>query len=233
MDIRVISQEGLDLTGVEPFAKAVSDRFPNKQTQHFYSGGMEIKGEGPPEYLEPELKAVGFLCTSESSDRVVQGRIDGFSFSKLRPYVDWPSLRDEARDLWEIYRATVEPRKAVRLALRYINRLEIPLPITDFREYVLTSPEIAPDLPQALSEFFFKIAIPGPDINAMAIINSTIARPEYEGRVLPYIFDIDVFKTGEWQTNSAEIWEHFEDLRVYKNQLFFGSMTEKAKELFR
>ena len=158
------------------------------------------------------MKAVGFLCTSDPPDRVVQGRTDGFSFSKLRPYSNWPSFRDEARELWEIYRDSVEPDKIIRFALRYINRLEIPLPIKDFREYVLTSPEVAPDLPQAISEFFFRVAIPEPNIKAMAIISSTIEKPEAEGRVLPYIFDIDVYKTGEWKSDSVEIWENFEDL---------------------
>ena len=69
-------REGLDLTGVEAFTEAISERFPKKKTRNFYTGGMELKGEGPPEYLELEMKAVGFLCTSDPPDRVVQGRID-------------------------------------------------------------------------------------------------------------------------------------------------------------
>jgi uncharacterized protein (TIGR04255 family) len=71
--------------------------------------------------------------------------VDGFSASKLAPYTDWHDLRTQARDLWAKYRKATDPVLITRLALRYINRIDIPLPISDLKEYMRTIPEISPD----------------------------------------------------------------------------------------
>ncbi len=233
LDVRVALPSGTDLTALDAFTAAVSDRFPEKQTRHFYKGGLEVKAEGPPQYIEPTVESVGYLYRSENNDKVVQGRLDGFSFSKLRPYTNWEMFRDEAHELWNLYRELLKPVKITRVALRYINRIEIPLPVRDFRDYVLTSPEIAPDIPQAVINFFFRVFIPDPDINAVAIITSTIERTEEDSEILPYIFDIDAFRQVDLEPQSHELWEIFETLRDYKNRIFFNSITERAKELFR
>ena len=46
------------------------------------------------------------------------------------------------------------------MALRYINRINIPLPFTDFKQYLRTTPEIARELPQGLSTFLMRLVIP-------------------------------------------------------------------------
>lgn len=133
--------------------------------------------------------------------------------------------------MWNTYVQTVKPIKAVRIALRYINRIMIPLPIDSFKEYILTTPEIAPDLPQGLSQFFMRLIIPDSEINAIAVITQTMEEPK--GGYLPYIFDIDVFKEQAYDVAGTEMWNDFEKLRMFKNGIFFKSTTDKAKELFK
>jgi uncharacterized protein (TIGR04255 family) len=106
------------------------------------------------------------------------------------------------------------------------------LPFKDFNEYILTNPQIAPKLPQALKHYFFRLEIPNPEINSIAIINQTIDKQKNPNK-LPLIFDIDVIIESEYNIDEDRIWEDFNKLRNYKNQIFFNSTTEKAKELFR
>jgi uncharacterized protein (TIGR04255 family) len=101
----------------------------------------------------------------------------------------------------------------------------------DFKEYVLTTAEIAPGLPQGMSEFFMRLVVPKQELDAVAIITQTM-EPVTEGARLPLIFDIDVFRIGSFTVATGEIWTIFESLRDLKNEIFFKSITPKARELF-
>jgi len=131
-----------------------------------------------------------------------------------------------------LYMKIVQPKRVKRIALRYINRIEIPLPIRDFKDYILTIPEIAPPLPQALVHFFMQLMIPNPEIEATAVINEVMEQAT-EQQTLPIIFDVDVFKIVNYTDNYDALWKEFEQLRIFKNEIFFKSMTDKAKELFK
>ncbi len=118
------------------------------------------------------------------------------------------------------------------MALRYINRIEIPLPIRDFKDYLLTIPQIAPNLPQALAHFIMRLVVPNPEIGATAVINVVMDQSS-SAKFQPIIFDIDVFKIMNHPGNSEEIWQDFDQLRIFKNEIFFNSITDRAKELFQ
>jgi len=46
------------------------------------------------------------------------------------------------------------------------------------------------------------------------------------------LLDVDVFKIANFDVNSKEYWELLAQFRTLKNTAFFGSITEKTKELF-
>lgn len=48
----------------------------------------------------------GFLLSSSDKLRIVQARLDGFTFSRLAPYETWERLRDEAKSAWRIRKRT-------------------------------------------------------------------------------------------------------------------------------
>jgi len=174
----------------------------------------------------------GYLYTSVDGKYIVQARLDGFTLSRLQPYDNWESFRDEGKRLWEHYIAIAMPNLVSRLALRYINRLELPMPFKDFKEYILTTPEIAPALPQGLKTFFMRLEVPHDEYQAIAIVTETIEPPPND-QFLPLIFDIDVIHEAQFSPGSTEIWQTFEQLRNFKNEIFFNSLTDKAKELFK
>jgi uncharacterized protein (TIGR04255 family) len=62
--------------------------------------------------------------------------------SHLAPYENWNAVRDEARRLWALYRSIAKPSKLIRLAVRYINRIDMPLPLGDFKDYLRTVPDV-------------------------------------------------------------------------------------------
>ena len=117
--------------------------------------------------------------------------------------------------------------------MRYINKIELPLPFVDFREYLLTIPDIADGLPTNVAQFFMQLVIPFERIGAVAIVNETINSEGALGRTLPIIFDIELHKAVNVSADGVELWRHLEELREAKNEVFFRSVTDKCKELFR
>jgi len=229
LDIRVKPSPHIDLSRLASFQDAIKDQYPSKQQRIEWHGSVQIKPGTSPK-IETAESPQGYIFFSNDRTQAVQARLDGFAFSRLKPYKTWDALRDEAKELWRQYVQIVAPEAITRVALRYINRLEIPLPIRNFNEYILTVPEIAPALPQALSNFFMRLVLPEPSLKATAIITETMEQPPIAGEILPLIIDIDAFSDASYEVNADEVWIAFEELRKFKNKIFFGSITEKMKE---
>lgn len=229
LDIRVILPPNVKLDRLATLQDRCSDRYPQRRERIMWEAQWTVK-EGSMESAAAKGGPDGYIFTSENGKQLFQARFDGFTFNRLRPYDRWESFRDEAMELWKHYLAIAQPESVTRIALRYINELNLPLPIRDFKDYILTTPEIAPEMPQGLRTFFIRLEIPDPESETVAIITETMKPPQVD--VLPLIFDIDVFQEQTLDPHEAKIWETFEHLREFKNRIFFNSITDKAKGLF-
>jgi uncharacterized protein (TIGR04255 family) len=230
LDIRVRFAVPVDILRLESFQDAIRDRYPVKLGRMSFETEVRVEGQAVQQGVR-RSGPDGFLFKDSEQKRTVQARSDGFTFNWLKPYDTWEALRDEAREHWERYRATFNPEAAMRVALRYINRIELPLPFADFAEYVRTLPVVAPELPQGLRTFLMRLEIPEPQRGFIGILTETIEQPSGDGRYLPFILDIDVIREATFDPAGPLIWETLEQLRDFKNELFFGSITTKTKEL--
>lgn len=231
IDIQVIFPSPIDLNRLESFHDAIRGDYPAKQPRVKWQGEIQV-GQGTVQQAVRHA-AEGFMFRALDGRRIVQARQDGYTFNWLKPYETWEVFRDEGRIHWERYRDTFHPEAATRLGLRYINRIELPVPFSDFREFVKTAPDIADGMPQGLSGFFLRLEIPDSKRGLMAIVTETVEPLVDEGTRLPLLFDVDVFRVATFEPGSAAIWEMFEQMRDYKNEIFFASVTERAKEMFR
>lgn len=232
LDIRVQLPAEVNLARLAMYYDSVKERYPTKRERHSWQGGFKLNPPGNVEVLQSQGGPDGYLLTSTDGKQIVQARLDGFTLNRLKPYDRWETLRDQARQLWQLYVQVAEPQQITRAALRYINRIEIPLPMKDFKDYILTLPEIAPGLSQGLERFLMQLVIPVPDAPTKAVITQTM-EPVTDTNKVPLIFDIDVFREAAFDVKGEEVWQAFEKLRDLKNNIFFKSITPKAKELFR
>jgi len=234
LDIRVKLPAQTNLAKLATFHDAIKQKYPSKHERMAWRGHIEIQASPVAQVSQSAAGGPdGYSFTSIDGRQVVQARLDGFTFSRLKPYDKWTTLRDEAQELWQHYVRIASPETVTRVALRYINRIEIPLPMRDFKDYILTTPEIAPDLPQGLGSFFMRLVIPDPKAQAVAIVTETVEPSEESSNRLPLIFDIDVFRMAAFNVQDNAMWEAFEYLHNLKNDIFFKSITLKAKELFQ
>jgi uncharacterized protein (TIGR04255 family) len=232
IDIRAQLPAEVTVASLGAFHDAIQQRYPNRQELTGWEAGFQIGG-GTAAVAQASAQPVGAIYGSANGTKAVQARLNGFTFNRLKPYESWEPFRNEAIELWQHYCAIARPVSVTRLALRYINRIEIPLPLGEFKEYVLTVPEIAPGLPQGLQQFLMRLEIPYPNDDVLAIVTETMESVKETSKVLPFILDIDVFREVVLDPGSNETWSILETLRVIKNDIFFKSVTEKTKELFR
>ena len=211
----------------EVFAK-VKQEYPKKVTRDYVQGHLSL---GDEVGISAKQTPMGFVCYSKDGTQVFQARLDGFTFSRLKPYENWFQLRDEAKRLWDIYSSVMKPVRINRVALRYINQIDIPLPMKDFKDYLRTTPEISPDLPQGLSGFFMQLQIPQDDFGGLLMLTQTIVPPRNPS-VVSVILDIDVFKTDADLSLESDVWSLLEVLRSRKNDFFEGCITNQCRALF-
>ncbi len=179
---------------------------------------------------------VGYRFSSSDKKRVFQARLDGFTFSQLEPYHTWETLRNEARRLWKVYSLVTHPKSIQRVAVRYINRLDLPVDASgslNFQDYLRTVPEVSPDLSQGLiSDYFMRLQIPQEDLRASLILNEALI-PSVKQGTISVLLDIDLFSTIEFSPDSDEVWSLLEQFRDRKNVIFEACITDKTRELLK
>jgi len=229
VDIRVKLPSQTDVGKIDSMYELIKDRYPKKQEQRMSEIKIELK---PGEELAKQLTKInGFRYLSSDEKEIAQARMDGFTFNKLFPYTRWEDLRNEAHRLWLTYREIACPDLVTRVALRFINNLKIPMPIKDFDEYLVCPPRVPEELPQGVSSFLMRVVIHEPSFEANAVI--THALESVVGEVVPIILDIDVFRLRLEGIKEDDIWNALENLRIFKNRIFFASITKKLTEMFQ
>ena len=229
IDLRVMPSSTLVLSDLAIVREADETEHPTVEQVNTVMGRMQV---GHEVSASASSQHVGFLFRSADGKRIHQALTSGFSMSQLAPYPRWEDFCTEARRRWNTYRAVAQPDKVVRVAVRYINRIDIPLPLYDFGEYLRTVPQVSPDLPQGLSSYFMQLTMPLESIKSQVVINETIidpARPD----VVSIVLDIDISRDNDLPVTEEETWAFIEQLRHAKNNVFEMCITDKARELFR
>lgn len=233
IDLRITPP--LDLSALSEIPSSVREeiknRYPKMEEQRSFEGGFGIK-DGQPIVRQPvDLGVRGYIFESSDEPQRAQFRRDGFTFNRLKPYTCWESVIAEAKELWNIYLRSASPQSVSRIAVRYINHLSIPLPISDFKDFLTAPPPIPESAPQVVSSFSTRVVVH--DIERQLYANIAQAM---EGSTKPnfvtIIIDIDAYRSGEFDAHTEEIWLIMDQLRHLKNTIFFGSITEKTARLF-
>ncbi len=158
-----------------------------------------------------------------------------FTYSRLKPYVDWEELRDAAQVMWDLFTSVAKPQRVNRLAVRYVNVMDLPLEHgEEFSEYLHAAPIIPSGLPQAVSAFLQRVVMVDRDTGDKAIVMQALEEPAAltESPNITVFLDIDAFKARQLDAADPEIWNILDGLRNYKNKIFFEHITEKTVEMF-
>lgn len=137
------------------------------------------------------------------------------------------------RPLWDDYAAAFGVTSITRVAVRYINRLQVK--DGDDIDSCIT---IAPRVPESVSKhivgYFAQMVLPiidlGPEYRV--VVNSGV-EPNAGGGTSALLLDIDVFREGRVPSDGSTVWRVLETLRAHKNKVFEGAITDKVREMIR
>jgi uncharacterized protein (TIGR04255 family) len=230
IDFRVKLPSGYKVTNLLSLQKKLSKSYPQVEERRAFEGGLRLKDKEVEQILK-DRGLQGYFFKSHDEKCVVQFRKDGFTFSRLSPYTNWEKVSAEAKTLWELYAKTAKPELITRLATRYINRMDLPLPMDDFNQYLTAPPTIPESLPQDVSHFLSRLTLHDPKLDLVAHVTQALEKslkPDH----IAILLDIDVFKQMDLGFPESDIWPTFEKLHDFKNRIFFDNIQEKTARLF-
>ncbi|MEW5975843.1 MAG: TIGR04255 family protein [Acidobacteriota bacterium] len=198
-------------------------------------GTFEFKftADGQQSHTSTEATHIGLRLHSSDEKYVAQCRLAGFTLSRLAPYEAWPTLVQETKRIWMVYRTRLSPKRVTRLATRFINNLRLPLdPGTSFQTYLQKFADVPDEAPQELASFFQTFSLV--DVTGKAFVNLTLALGSAPGEPpAPVILDVDAYRRAlALSPENEDLWAILEQLRQLKNRCFFGCLTERAVELY-
>jgi uncharacterized protein (TIGR04255 family) len=224
-DIQVTGLDNITQEDIEILHELIKINYPQKKKTLNIFGDFEIKDNSEiTNNTKTQFK--GIIFSNEKNNRQVQFRVDGFTLNFLAPYSNWEEFYNEALFLWNIYFNAFKPKNINRIALRYINKIDIPLPLESFQEYITNMPPIPKSLPQFYNGFFMQIQVPCKNEKYTALITETIETPTKY--LVPFILDIDIFK----EINNDFEFTDFNYIRSMKNLIFEDFITDKTRILF-
>ena len=140
-------------------------------------------------------------------------------------------LFPQAIELWHLYCAISKPEKITRLAVRYINRIELPSDPFTFEEYLRAAPIVPAELPQDVSSFLTRVTILDREKH-LAVHVSQALEASGQRQQPAIIFDIDAYNEGEFAIDDPAVQMVFSQLRNLKNLIFFNYLTEETLRKF-
>lgn len=229
-DIKVDKLNILSVEELLQIKELISNDFPIEKKRHDITGMFQFSPDKPIE-SKSHSDLTGYIFLSNDETRQLQVRIDGFTLNILKPYENWETHFETFINYWSEYNNFFRPEKIIRIATRFINRIEIPFPFNDFQDFVINMPPIPACLPQTFSNFFMQIQVPSKDKFRNVVITETIEPIEHS--ILPFILDIDVFQELNIENSKENLSLNFAEMRGIKNEIFENCITEKTRKLFK
>lgn len=237
LDIRVKAKTPVSVEQLAVLKTKVASEYPKVKEKAPFKAEMKLEKKANEKVPTVSMatsggQISGYQFISGDGRSIFQAELSRFTFNRLKPYSGWDNFFNEGMKNWGRYLEVVGPLKIARISLRYVNRIDLPLPMKDLRDFILTSPDVPPNLPQTLAGFFLQLKIPFNEKEAVAILNQTVEPPAEDK--LPYIFDTDVIHNCDLASDKTDDFlKVVKNLRDVKNNIFHESLTEKTKELFR
>lgn len=231
IEFRVNLPKSFDPSQLQQAKVKLQDDYPLMETRNSFLTKLEVKSAGP-EVSTDVPKLLGYFFKSADEKHIAQFRIDGFAFSRMKPYTNWPEVLNEARRLWNIYIELCSPVNVNRVAIRYINSISIPAKQFELEDYFTAPPQPPPAFSAMISSFRSQLLIHDLVRNVSANVTlASIPRPTDRENSI-FTFDIDAFKEGNFLVGK-ELFDILDSLHASKNDIFFKSITDKIVEIYK
>lgn len=229
VDFRVRLPATFDARAFAGLETRLHGDYPRAEQTHLFEGGIRIAGDQVSQ-VTTDKGLHGYIYRSQDGTQIAQYRMDGFTHNRLRPYTSWKQVLDETWRLWGLYRACASPEAVTRVAVRYINHFEIPAS-ADMGLYLTDPPESPDRTKRPVRHYLKRIVVEDPESRLQAAVTQAIEPSSGPDRRV-VLLDIDAFSPGEYPPTGTELETVLNKLHNFKNEIFFGSLTEATVGMF-
>jgi len=168
---------------------------------------------------------------SEDERSLVQIQENTLTINRLKPYCGWNELRPVVMENLKNYCEVAKPKGFNQIALRYINRVDIPKTTIDLEDYFQYYPFLPKDLPQTHGKFNVKIEIPYEEQRDLLVLILAAVPPEKPDSI-PIILDLMyiMITPGSIAIEDVEDWMNTAHDRII--EAFEACITDKSRGLF-
>lgn len=212
-----------------PQTDFVKERFPKVMPGMM----LEVLADEKTSELKTAQKPAGYqLRSARENDRLLEIKATQLTYHNLTKYEGWEVMIAELKQLWSEFCRSVGQTQLSQLSVRYINHIELPLPLEQgFGEYIRLLPQVPEGISPTLNNFFLQIHVPLTE-NIGATVTETILGPHSSGGKLNFLLDLTVVKSGSFACDTSDMWTAFSELRTNKNELFRNCITDKTMKIF-
>ena len=216
---------GIQLNDLNLFLNAIINEYPNKNPQ------SEVRVKLNSDTPEKTTEVTGYLLSSIDSKQHIIVNFNSISFHRVAPYESWENLIKEAKIYWKRFYLQFPDIQIHQISVRYINVMDIKFKEGEgFENYLSLLPHIPDNLPKIVEGYFLQLKIPEPIKNLFSVVTEFFTLNQ---DIVEITLDVNVMKNlDNLPSDDNNLWILFEDLRVFKNDIFFNSITEKTKNLY-
>ncbi|MBU1211275.1 MAG: TIGR04255 family protein [Alphaproteobacteria bacterium] len=179
--------------------------------------------------------STGYRLASEDQADIVLLTKRHLTTARLPPYPGWEEFSEQARKNWEAWSKIAPKYSIIRLGVRFINRIDIPVPSNgkvNLDQYFTFQPR-SDQFEKTLQSYLVQVRFETFAPNWVATITSAPVHPHPVPDAMSFILDIDVSREMEIPMHAKKLWATIDEARNVKNDLFERALTEKTKDLFR
>jgi uncharacterized protein (TIGR04255 family) len=231
-NIRTALPEPVD---VERFRDAVKEAFPeifaDHQVFNAVQGAFTVKADGTAD-SQVRMDVAGYRFLTADKTFVAHYLMQGLVLNYLPPYPGFDVAMERLKAHWAVYKEAVGEVPMSALSMRYIDRIDIPVPANgtlDLNEYF----PIAGRMPDGLSAHHCYqqhwLNDPTSDIRARVIWSSLENKPGH----FSFALDTEAILDPANITEPEQAWQRFNDLHAWCWHVFDHSLTDPCKALFQ
>ena len=236
-DFHFIPGQPWDWTVLGLVYDQIKGEFPNK----FQPPGpmFNVSIGTPPSGPMPGMVRMQFQ--REDGSALVQVGPDNLTINHLTPYSGWPGYRDMIAGTLSAYRGIAAPQGLSRIALRYVNRINIPARLmgefgVEIGDYVLAQPSVPDRIPQVFSSWAQRVEMSFDEANMVLVLQSGTG-PGSEAFPVSILLDLTMSPPVQMlppmqpiALDAALMW--LEQAHTSIESVFEECLGPKARELF-
>jgi uncharacterized protein (TIGR04255 family) len=209
----------------ERFAK----HYPQHQAVQNFTVAIGMV-DGKPS-TEPQHNELGHRRNDVDMTQLLVLWCSAFTLAQLAPYPGWEAFIGRFTRDWKIWKRAGSRRDIVRVGVRFINRIDIPLSngIVEHEKYLAVYPKL-PVLFRAIDAYAMQARIPL-DHGCHLTLNSAAVPSPIIGHN-SFVLDLDIAKDHDLPQNDDDLLHLLNQIRKMKNDVFESFITNRARKLF-